>query len=117
MPHRIEAWQAAYRQSFVDHLIRVAADTSLRLIRYDEDLPSYSRVKQVALHEERTHAQAGGHSDAQLLKFAEQELAEKDREIHQVYRALFDEETRTKEARLEAQEAKTQWYLLQKRIT
>ena len=116
LPHRIEAWYDERGYAFVDHLVQRSAAESLRQIRYDQDLPSYSSVKQTALQEERHHAQAGGRSDADLLELAEEQIAEQQREIDQLYGALAEEEERTKEALAEAQDATNQWYWLKERV-
>jgi hypothetical protein len=96
-------------------LRRLAAE-SLRKIRYDQDLPSFSRVKQAALEVERRDAQADGQSDADLLELAEEQIAEQKREIDQLYGALIEEEERTKGAIAEAHDATNQWYWLKERV-
>ena len=116
LPHQIEAWHDEKGYGFVDHLVRRSAAESLRQIRYDQDLPSYSKVKQAALEEERRSAQIGGRSDADRLQLAEKQITEQKREIDQLYSAIIDEEERTNQVRAEAQEANNQWYWLKQRV-
>jgi hypothetical protein len=116
LPNRIEYWPDQTGIGPIDYLVRLAASESLKRIRYHQDLPSFSKVKQAALQLERKHAADTGTSDEGLLRLAEEEIEEQKREIDQLYGALAEEEGRAKAAYEEAQQATSQWHWLKERI-
>lgn len=97
IPQQIISWGGQGPESFVNMLIETAARNSVRATDPEADLPTFTKAKQVALHQQRNATTAFQDYPA-LLALAEDELSEKQREITDLESLLVEEETRRQAA-------------------
>jgi len=107
---QIENWEGEGPEAFVNMLIRTATRNSIQTADEEKELPSFTKVKQIALQYQREQAQLDNDYPA-LLALAEQELQEKQREIDSLDSKVFDGELALLEAdeRTNEYEATISW--------
>ena len=97
LPHQIETWSGGGSEQFTNMLIETAARNSIFATDEVSDLPPFTKVKQVALQQQRESAR-GDHDYPALLALAEDELLEKGREIQTLESMVAEEEQRRRSA-------------------
>lgn len=80
LPSQIENWGEAGEASFINMLVQTAAANSIRHHDNPDEFPLFTKVKQVALQTRRTSSSVDLDFPA-LIALAEEELAEKQRDI------------------------------------
>ena len=111
LPERITAWRDEGPVAFETDLIRRAAKESLSRIKGEQELPSFTTVKQTAIRLKRTQAANEGKSDADLLALAEEEIGELKQDVDRWLAVAESEEDVRKQAEQELTEirAKNRW--------
>ena len=120
LPDRIAAWPDGGPTRFLAYLIDHTLALTVQSPDREEELPSFTTIRQAAARSEQDRAKRENRSDKELLDLAlevNQRLEADSRETKEKYAGLIDElERRRDEAEQQAQEARAQNFALRERI-
>ena len=116
LPERIDEWRGKGPSEFVLDLARRAAKESLFRIKGEQELPSFTTVKQASLSLKREQAADAGRSDTDLLALAEAEIKELKNEADGWLAYAQSEEERRTEAEVALEEIKASSHWLRERV-
>lgn len=120
LPDRIASWPDGGPAGFIAHLTDQVLAWTVQSPDREEELPSFTTIRQAAARTERERAKRENHSDKEQLEYAIQEnqrLETDIREAKEKNAGLIDDlERRLDQAEQQAQEAKAQNFALRTRI-
>ncbi|MBN8477377.1 MAG: hypothetical protein J0L91_00255 [Burkholderiales bacterium] len=120
LPDRVAAWPNGGSAGYLAYLIDQVLESTVQSPDREDELPSFTTIRQAAARSEHEHAKRENRSDKDLLNWALQEnqkLESDIRDTKEKYAGLIDElERRRDEAEQQAQEARAQNFALRERV-